>query len=215
MKAALSILNCKTGRLGINVRQCTECGHMQFHNNSCRNRNCPNCQAVLKEIWVDRRRAEVIDSPYFHVVFTLPHELNPLLYANQSLLYSLFHKCCSQTLLELSADKNISEHSLASSRCSTPGIRNWDTMSICTASSQAVGLPLTVKSENPGRNFSFLSGSSGISSRGNTSPFWIPCTNRKSSFSLLPAAHCRILKMETPERQPLREGLVPLYQGDF
>lgn len=105
MKAALSILNCKTGRLGINVRQCTECGHMQFHNNSCRNRNCPNCQAVLKEIWVDRRRAEVIDSPYFHVVFTLPHELNPLLYANQSLLYSLFHKCCSQTLLELSADK--------------------------------------------------------------------------------------------------------------
>ena len=78
---------------------------MQFHNNSCRNRNCPNCQAVLKEIWVDRRRAEVIDSPYFHVVFTLPHELNPLLYANQSLLYSLFHKCCSQTLLELSADK--------------------------------------------------------------------------------------------------------------
>ena len=78
-KAAHSILICKSGRLGINLSQCTDCGHIEFHNNSCRNRNCPNCQAVNKEIWVDKRRAEVIDVPYFRVVFTLPHELNPLL----------------------------------------------------------------------------------------------------------------------------------------
>ena len=78
---------------------------MEIHNNSCRNRNCPNCQAVLKEVWVDKRRAEVIDSPYFHVVFTLPHELNPLIYCNQKLLYDLFHRCCAETLLELSAAK--------------------------------------------------------------------------------------------------------------
>ena len=77
----------------------------KFHNNSCRNRNCPNCQAVLKEIWVDKRREEVIDAPYFHVVFTLPHELNPLIYCNQKLLYGLFHRCCAETLLELSYDK--------------------------------------------------------------------------------------------------------------
>ena len=74
-KASLAILNCKSGRLCINVSQCSDCGHLETHNNSCRNRNCPNCQAVLKEIWVDKRRAEVIDSPYFHVVFTLPHKL--------------------------------------------------------------------------------------------------------------------------------------------
>ncbi len=79
--------------LGVNISTCGECGHMEFHKNSCRNRNCPNCQAVLKEIWVDKRRAEVIDSPYFHVVFTLPHELNPLIYCNQRLLYGLLHKC--------------------------------------------------------------------------------------------------------------------------
>lgn len=60
---------------------------------------------MLKEVWVDKRRSEVIDSPYFHVVFTLPHELNPLLFCNQKLLYSLLHKCCSQTLLELCKDK--------------------------------------------------------------------------------------------------------------
>ena len=104
-KAAHAILNCKSGRLGINLSQCTDCGHVEIHNNSCRNRNCPNCQAVLKEVWVDKRRSEVIDTPYFHVVFTLPHQLNPLIYCNQKLLYGLLHRCCAETLLELSADK--------------------------------------------------------------------------------------------------------------
>ena len=104
-KAAHAILNCKSGRLGINLSRCSDCGHMEMHNNSCRNRNCPNCQAVLKEIWVDKRRAEVIDTPYFHVVFTLPHLLNPLIYCNQKLLYGLLHRCCAETLLELSADR--------------------------------------------------------------------------------------------------------------
>lgn len=104
-KASHAILNCKSGSLGYNVSQCSECGHTEVHNNSCRNRNCPNCHAVQKEIWVDKRRSEVIDAPYFHVVFTLPHELNPLIYCNQKLLYSLLHRCCAETLLELSADK--------------------------------------------------------------------------------------------------------------
>lgn len=102
-KAAKDILDCKSGRIGINVSRCPDCGHPQFHNCSCHNRNCPNCQAIQKELWVDKRRAEVIDSPYFHVVFTLPHELNHLIYCNQALLYGLFHQCCAQTLLELSS----------------------------------------------------------------------------------------------------------------
>lgn len=104
-KASRAILYCKSGRLGYSVSECEQCGHVEIHNNSCRNRNCPNCQAVQKEIWVDKRREEVIDSPYFHVVFTLPHELSHLLYCNQRLLYGLLHKCCAETILELSADK--------------------------------------------------------------------------------------------------------------
>ena len=104
-KTALAVLNCKSGSLGYNTCVCEDCGHTEIHNNSCRNRNCPNCQAVKKEIWVDKRRSEVIDSPYFHVVFTLPHELNPLIYCNQKLLYGLFHRCCAETLLELSLNK--------------------------------------------------------------------------------------------------------------
>ena len=104
-KAALAIRDCKSGSLGVNISQCPDCGYTEFHNNSCRNRSCPNCQAVNQEIWVDKRRAEVIDTPYFHVVFTLPHELNTLFYCNQKLLYGLLHRCCAKTLLELSADK--------------------------------------------------------------------------------------------------------------
>ena len=104
-KAASSIMDCKSGKLGCNVSVCTDCGHMDFHNNSCRNRNCPSCQALLKELWIDARKAEVIDAPYFHVVFTIPAQLNPLVYANQALLYSLLHRCSAQTLLELSADR--------------------------------------------------------------------------------------------------------------
>ena len=121
-KASLAILDCKSGKLGVNISRCPDCGHIEVHNNSCRNRNCPNCQAVKKEIWVDKRRAEVMDSPYFHVVFTLPHQLNPLIYCNQKLLYGFFHRCCAETLLELSADK---KHLGA-----TPGIiqvlHTWD-----------------------------------------------------------------------------------------
>ena len=104
-RAARAILNCKSGKLGVNLSRCDDCGHISVHHNSCRNRNCPNCQAVNKEIWVDKRRSEVIDAPYYHVVFTLPHELNSLVYGNQTLLYQLLHRCCAETLLELSADK--------------------------------------------------------------------------------------------------------------
>ena len=104
-KAAHAIMRCNTGALGCNISRCEDCGYTETHNNSCRNRNCPNCQAVLKEIWGDKRKSEVIDAPYFHVVFTLPHELNALIYGNQSLLYSLIHKCTAETLLELSSDR--------------------------------------------------------------------------------------------------------------
>ncbi len=104
-KAAKAIIGCKSGGLGYNVSVCSDCGHSELHYNSCRNRHCPSCQAVSKEVWVDSRKAEVFDVPYFHVVFTLPSELKPLIYANQALLYGLMQKCASQTLLQLSLDK--------------------------------------------------------------------------------------------------------------
>ena len=73
-KTAYSIINCKTGGLGVNFRVCEDCGSIIVHNNSCRNRCCPMCQQLPKEKWIDARKEDVLDAPYFHVVFTLPSE---------------------------------------------------------------------------------------------------------------------------------------------
>ena len=75
-QVAHCIINCKTGAYGANVSICEDCGHPQVHYNSCRNRCCPMCQALPKELWMDKRREDVLDAPYFHVVFTVPQELN-------------------------------------------------------------------------------------------------------------------------------------------
>ena len=104
-KAAWSIMNCKTGGLGLNSETCPNCGNTVSHFNSCRNRNCPSCQAVPKEKWVDKRTSEIIDGSYYHLVFTVPAELNPLFSANQAPLYDLIHKCSAETILQLAADR--------------------------------------------------------------------------------------------------------------
>lgn len=105
LTAANAIKSCKTGDLGYNTSICDECGHIELHSCSCRNRSCPNCQSVLKEVWIDSRRSEVLDARYFHVVFTVPHTLNALFLANKRLLYDLLFSAASQTLLSLSQDR--------------------------------------------------------------------------------------------------------------
>lgn len=67
-KVAHNIMNCKTGAYGANVCVCEDCGFVQIHYNSFRNRCCPMCQAVPKEMWMDARRKDVLDVPYFHLV---------------------------------------------------------------------------------------------------------------------------------------------------
>ena len=69
-KVARNILNCKTGAYGANVSVCEDCGAVHIHYNSCRNRCCPMCQAVPKEMWMDARKEDVLDASYFHLVFT-------------------------------------------------------------------------------------------------------------------------------------------------
>ena len=103
-KVANCIINCKTGAYGANISICEDCGHTQIHYNSCRNRCCPMCQALPKEMWMDKRREDVLDAPYFHVVFTVPQELNPLIYSNQQLLYDTLYHSVSATINELTAD---------------------------------------------------------------------------------------------------------------
>ena len=103
-KTARNIMNCKTGAYGANVSVCEDCGTVQTHYNSCRNRCCPMCQAVPKEMWMDARREDVLDAPYFHVVFTLPEELNPIIMSNQQMLYDALYQASAETIHELTAD---------------------------------------------------------------------------------------------------------------
>lgn len=104
-KAAYHIMNCKTGAFGVNISVCEECGCISIHYNSCRDRCCPMCQELPKEKWVDARREDLLDAPYFHVVFTVPEELNPVIYSNQKLLYGVLYHAASDTLSELAKDR--------------------------------------------------------------------------------------------------------------
>lgn len=80
-KAAFHIMNCKTGAFGVNISVCEDCGCISIHNNSCRSRCCPMCQEFPKEKWIDAQKENVLDAPYYHVVFTVPEELNPIIIA--------------------------------------------------------------------------------------------------------------------------------------
>ena len=70
-KAAYHIMNCKTGAFGVNVSVCEDCGCISIHYNSCRDRCCPMCQEFPKEKWVDARREDLLDAPYFHIDCTV------------------------------------------------------------------------------------------------------------------------------------------------
>lgn len=104
-KTANCIANCKTGAFGYNASYCEDCGSLSIHACACNNRSCPNCQASLEKKWVMARNAELIEGvAYYHLIFTVPSELNSLMYANQKLLYDLLFKCANDTILTLCKD---------------------------------------------------------------------------------------------------------------
>ena len=104
LRVISAICLCRTGQLGGHLEKCGSCGHRRFFYNSCRNRHCPKCQWSARTEWLDKRRSELLDCPYFHVVFTLPGELNELvLYNRGALLHALF-QASAATLKQIAAD---------------------------------------------------------------------------------------------------------------
>ncbi len=89
---------CRTSVLGGHVLKCKECSHVEIRYNSCRNRHCPKCQQVAKERWIMEREGELLDVPYFHIVFTLPHELNPLAKKYPRQIYNALFRASWQTI---------------------------------------------------------------------------------------------------------------------
>jgi putative transposase/transposase-like zinc-binding protein len=91
---------CRTEELGGHLDRCDACGFERPAYNSCRNRHCPKCQSLAKAQWLEKQTAELLPVGYFHVVFTLPHELNRLILANNKIVLGLLFKAASETLLE-------------------------------------------------------------------------------------------------------------------
>ena len=104
-KVMNAIQSCRTSRLGGHIDRCPSCGYERPSYNSCRNRHCPKCQTLSKERWIDARKADLLDIGYFHVVFTVPQELNSLIYCNQKDCYNILFRCVAETLQELVRDK--------------------------------------------------------------------------------------------------------------
>ncbi len=99
-----AIARCRTAALGGHVDACRACGHQAISYNSCRNRHCPKCQAQARERWLSARTRELLDVPYVHVVFTLPHGLLPLAYRNSARLYMWLFQASAATLRDVAAD---------------------------------------------------------------------------------------------------------------
>ena len=104
-KGIINLLSaCKTDGLGSHFRQCDHCAHIDKTYNSCRNRHCPNCQQKDREEWLEKRMGELLPVGYYHLVFTIPYQLNSLCLQNKKQMYGILFKAASQTILELSKD---------------------------------------------------------------------------------------------------------------
>ena len=103
-RALRAIATCRTAALGGHRAVCATCGTERITYNSCGNRHCPKCQRLATERWLAARRAEVLPIPYFHVVFTLPHDVNPLAQSHPRLVYRLLFHAAASTLLRFGRD---------------------------------------------------------------------------------------------------------------
>lgn len=99
-----AIINCGTKNLGYHICTCKECGEEYFEYNSCRNRHCPMCQNYAREKWIQKETSYLLDSKYFHIVTTIPYELNEIFLHNNKICYNILFKATKESILELCND---------------------------------------------------------------------------------------------------------------
>ena len=95
---------CRTAALGGHLEQCDQCQHQRIAYDSCRNRHCPKCQSLARAQWIEDRQSELLDTQYFHVVFTLPEEIAAIAYQNKKVVYDILFRATSETLGTIAAD---------------------------------------------------------------------------------------------------------------
>ncbi len=103
-RALRAIALCRTAALGGHITQCDHCGHAVQAYNSCRHRSCPTCHGAAQATWLAAREREVLETPYAHVIFTLPHDLGPLALQNPRQLYGLLFRTVAQSLHDIAQD---------------------------------------------------------------------------------------------------------------
>ena len=103
LKVMHAVEVCRTRYLGGHIERCDSCGHERSAYNSCRNRHCPKCQSLAKARWLEARRRDLLPVGYFHTVFTVPHELNPLALRNKKVVYDILFRAAAETLKEFAA----------------------------------------------------------------------------------------------------------------
>lgn len=103
-KVMNAIEECRTDSCGYHLDRCSHCGNTEQNFNSCRDRHCPKCQSISRNKWVTSRLNDIIPTPYYHAVFTLPHRLHPLIIHNKELIYDLLFSSASKTLLTFGRD---------------------------------------------------------------------------------------------------------------
>ena len=104
MKTMYHIQVCRSSRLGGHLEQCNECGFERNAYNSCRDRHCPKCQTMVKEQWINDRKSELLPCGYFHLVFTLPHDLNPIILCNRKVCLHILFRAVNETLQAFAKD---------------------------------------------------------------------------------------------------------------
>jgi hypothetical protein len=104
LKVMSAIERCRTAALGGHVARCEECTHEHIAYNSCRNRHCPKCQGAAAKQWLAERQADLLDAPYYHVVFTLPAAIADIAYQNKAVVYGILFKAGAETLITIAAD---------------------------------------------------------------------------------------------------------------
>jgi predicted Zn-ribbon and HTH transcriptional regulator len=100
LKVIEAVVRCRTGVMGGHIERCDSCGFERPAYNSCRNRHCPKCQSLAKVKWLDKQKSETLPVGYFHLVFTLPHELNGLVLTNKKILLSHLFRAVGKTLVD-------------------------------------------------------------------------------------------------------------------
>jgi hypothetical protein len=99
-----AIQACRTAALGGHLERCDQCGHERNCFNSCRDRHCPKCQSLARAQWIEDRQAELLEVPYFHVVFTVPEEIAAIAYQNKEVVYGILFRATAETLRIIAAD---------------------------------------------------------------------------------------------------------------